>query len=95
MPKSTFVKKQMYLRPDTKGRITLGKIAKGVSRFLISEREEGGYILEPLAEVPAREKWLFENREAGESVRRGLDQSAKKRTTYRGSFSKYINKKDE
>ena len=37
---------------------------------------EGRIILESYAEIPAREKWLFENPTALSAVREGLEQSA-------------------
>ncbi|MDB5038632.1 MAG: Uncharacterized protein JWQ35_2160 [Bacteriovoracaceae bacterium] len=88
-------KKAIQLRPDGKGRITLGKLAQGVSSFIVSEYPGGGYLLEPLVEIPAREKWLFENKSALESVKRGLSQSTQRETRSRGSFSKYLNEKEK
>lgn len=95
MSRSSALKKTVQVRPDSKGRITLGKLAQGVSSFLVSEQPGGGFLLEPMVEIPAREKWLFENRRALESVKTGLTQSAKGETRTRGSFSKYADEKDE
>lgn len=81
------------LRPDAKGRITLGKLAEGISSFHVSMDKEGRIILEPYAEIPAREAWLFKNPKALASVKRGLEQSAKGETKDLGDFSKYT--KDE
>ena len=64
------------LHPDAKGRIALGKIASNVSSYIVFQQPNGNLVLEPLVEIPAREKWLFENTEARESVKRGLVQSA-------------------
>ena len=52
------------VKPDSKGRITLGKLAQGVSSFAVRVDDEGRVLLEPYAEVPARERWLFENKAA-------------------------------
>lgn len=49
------------VRPDSKGRITLGRLAQGVSGFSVIKDENNRLILEPYAEIPAREKWLFDN----------------------------------
>ncbi|MEK7661086.1 MAG: hypothetical protein AAB680_03490 [Pseudomonadota bacterium] len=42
------------LRPDAKGRITLGKLAEGVSSFRATIGENGTIVLEPFAEIPTR-----------------------------------------
>jgi hypothetical protein len=82
------------LRPDSKGRVALGELAKGVSSFHVSV-DGDRIILEPYAEIPAREKWLFENKAALASVQRGLAQSAAGKTKSRGSFKKHVNDTDE
>ena len=83
----------LTIRPDAKGRITLGSLARGVSSFHASVDSSGRIILEPFAEVPAREKWLFENTGALNAVREGLAQSAQGRTRSRGSFARFANGK--
>jgi hypothetical protein len=83
------ITKTFHVRPDAKGRITLGKLAEGVSSFKVSEQPDGGYLLEPMVEIPAREKWLFKNKAALRSVKQGLSQSARGETRSRGSFAKY------
>jgi hypothetical protein len=90
MPRSSAAKKLIQVRPDSKGRIALGKLAEGISSFIVTEQANGAYLLEPMAEIPAREKWLFENKVALQSVRRGLEESAKGETSKRGSFAKYV-----
>lgn len=77
------------LRPDAKGRILLGPLARGISSFQASVDARGRIILEPFAEVPAREKWLFENKDAFNAVREGLTQAAQGRTRSRGSFARF------
>jgi hypothetical protein len=83
--------KVLTIRPDAKGRITLGKLAKGCSSFRATLDDEGRIILEPFAEIPAREKWLFENKSALTAVREGLDQSAQGKVRSRGSFAQFAN----
>ncbi len=80
---------EKMLRPDSKGRVCLGKLAEGVSSFRVTVDDHQRIVLEPYAEIPAREKWLFENSEARESVGRGLADVAEGRVADRGSFSKY------
>lgn len=78
------------LRPDSKGRITLGKLAEGISSYRAEVDEHGKITLEPFKEIPAREHWLFSNPEALASVRLGLQQSARGEVHSRGSFAKYL-----
>jgi hypothetical protein len=40
------------LRPDSKGRITLGKLAENVSGFEVEVKDDGIIILTPLVEIP-------------------------------------------
>ena len=80
----------LTVRPDSKGRITLGSLAKGVSSFRIEQQPDGKLLLEPHKEIPAREAWLFENPDALASVRKGLDDVAAGRVKKRGSFSSYV-----
>ncbi len=82
-------KEVAQLFPDGKGRITLGKYAKGISSFKVNVDKEGRILLEPFVEIPAHERWLFLNREAYSRVKRGLEDSSKKKTRSLGSFSKY------
>lgn len=77
------------LRPDAKGRINLGKLAEGVSSFRAHRTEDGNIILEPYSEIPAREKWLFDNPQALKAVKAGLTQAAAGETSSLGSFAKY------
>lgn len=86
--------KKKKVKPDEKGRITLGrKHVEGVSSFLVTEGTHGKIILEPLVEIPAREKWLFENKKALASVERGIQQAGKGKVKSLGSFSKYAKEK--
>ena len=82
------------LRPDKKGRITLGKLAENVSGFEVTE-ENGKIVLEPQVEISAREAWLYKNPEALASLERGLEQAAKDETEDLGSFSQYLEEEEE
>ena len=72
---------QKTVSPDAKGRITLGNLAKGVSGFNMIVDEEHRIILEPLVEVPAREKWLYENKKTLKQVQQGLSDAKNDATT--------------
>lgn len=66
------------LRPDSKGRVSLGKMAEGVSSFRATyDKDSHKIILEPYGEIPLQEKWLFENEVALKSVKKGLLESSK------------------
>ena len=79
------------LRPDAKGRVTLGALAEGVSGFAVTVRSDHKIILEPYAEIPLREKWLFDNKIAMKKVSDGLEQLSKESLTSKGSFSQFTN----
>lgn len=82
------------VRPDAKGRITLGKLAQGVSSYRIEQAPDGKLILEPYMEIPKvhpREQWLYDNPEALASVLRGIEQSKNGQVHYLGDFSQYLN----
>jgi hypothetical protein len=83
------------LRPDSKGRITLGKLAHGVSSFRARRSDDGNIILEPFTEIPAREKWLFKNTAALRAVKKGLGQAAEGRTRSLGRFARYADEEIE
>lgn len=87
--------KEFVVRPDAKGRICIGKMAHGVSSYkAIFDEESHKIILEPYSEIPYHERWLYENKDALNSVMRGLEESLEGKTKYIGSFSKYIEEDD-
>jgi hypothetical protein len=77
------------LRPDAKGRITLGKLAEGVSSYRVRRQKDGKILLEPFVEIPAEERWLWENKEALKAVKQGLADAKAGRMVSLGSFAKY------
>lgn len=44
-----------------------------------------------ITEIPAKEKWLFENKKALKKIDKGLKDAAAGRLSERVKFSKYIN----
>jgi len=80
------------VRPDAKGRILLGALATGVSSYTII-KDNDRLILEPNVEIPAKEKWLWENKVALKQVKKGLQDSANGRVKSRGSFAKFVDDK--
>lgn len=81
---------EKYLKPDSKGRIQLGKLAKNIVRYQVIEENDGRLILLPEIAIPASEVWLYKNKEALEAVKQGLEQSASGKIKKRGSFAKYV-----
>jgi hypothetical protein len=79
---------ELTLPLDSKNRISLSRLLqfKGVSSVKASMLENGDILLQPMSEIPAREAWLYQNKGAIESVRRGLSE---KGTIDRGSFARF------
>lgn len=83
---------ELRLTLDGRKRVSLAKLLPDyeVCSFK-AYTEEGKIILEPMAEMPAHELWLFKNQKTYESVQRGLDQAEKGKTKkLNKDFSKFI-----
>lgn len=80
---------EKYLRPDSKGRITLGKLAKGISSYKYEISADGCIILRPQVEIPANETWLYKNKEALSKVQKGIEDSSCGHVRKIGSFSQF------
>jgi len=91
LEKGEFIMDQVIqqLRPDAKGRISLGKLAQGISSFHARRMDDGSIILDPFIEIPAREQWLLNNQAALGSVKRGISQAATGNTREIESFAQY------
>lgn len=86
------MKAKKILRPDSKGRICLGKLTNGISSYKATINEITKEItLKPYTEIEFSEKWLFENDEVLSSLKRGLKESSENRIVYKGSFKEKIN----
>jgi len=57
---------------DDRNRLTLGELLKGSKRVRLYKNNRGEVLLQPVVEIPASELWLFQDKEALESVRKGL-----------------------
>ena len=93
-PMSTLVKDSQFeliseiLKPDAKKRLTLGQaLAQAGVAYNVYRNRLGQIMLDPVKAVPAYETWLYENKSALASVKRGLADSAAGRTKSRGSFA--------
>ncbi|TVQ28451.1 MAG: hypothetical protein EA382_01900 [Spirochaetaceae bacterium] len=75
------------VRPDKKGRVTLGSLLHGASSVRVSVDDQERIVLEPYVEVPLRESWLYQNADALKRVRQGLRDSADGDVHDLGSFA--------
>lgn len=80
--------KAIHLTVDSKNRITLTKLIPNTNISSVKAyTRDHRIILEPLVEVPAKEVWLYKNKNALKKVQKGLSQSG---TVKRDSFSKFV-----
>jgi len=79
------------LKPDNKKRVAIGKASSAQEDVLydVYINDLGQVMLDPVKTIPAYETWLFENKKALKSVKKGLSDSKKGNTKHLGSFSKY------
>ena len=77
------------VRPDDRGRIALGRALKDLedASFNVYRDDAGRIVLDPQVSIPASEAWLFRNKTALASLRRGLAQAASGKTRMIGSFA--------
>ena len=52
-------------------------------------------ILEPLVEIPAREKWLFDNKPALQAVKQGIKDAKEGKVYDLGCIAKYLEDEDD
>jgi hypothetical protein len=79
------------VRPDSRKRVALGRALDHLedASFNVYRDEAGRIILDPQVSIPASEAWLFRNRKALDSVRRGLEEAAEGKAASAGSFAKF------
>ncbi|UCH95776.1 MAG: hypothetical protein JSV88_02725 [Candidatus Aminicenantes bacterium] len=61
---------------DERNRLILGELLKGSKRVRLYKNDRGELLLMPLIEIPASEIWLYQNKEALQSVQKGLQDAA-------------------
>jgi hypothetical protein len=80
------------LKLDSKKRICLGSLVNesvaGYKPYL--DIKTGRIILEPYIEMPMNESWLHNNKDAFESVKQGIAESATGDTASLGNFQKFL-----
>jgi hypothetical protein len=75
-------------KTDAKRRLSLGQaVEEAGAAYNIYRNRLGQIVLDPVKAVPAYEMWLFENKPALDSVKRGLDDAAAGRVKNLGSFA--------
>ncbi len=57
---------------DNRNRLTLGELLRNFKRVLIYKNDLGELLIRPVAEIPASDLWIFQNKEAFKSVQKGL-----------------------
>ena len=57
---------------DSRNRLTVGELVQGLKRVRVYKNKLGEILIKPVVEIPASELWLFQNKEAFESVQKGL-----------------------
>ena len=80
------------VRPDSRQRIALGRALDEELKeasFDVYQDGEGRIVLDPQVSIPASEAWLYRNKRALASVRRGLSQAAEGQAKVVGSFAAY------
>lgn len=81
---------ELRLTLDARKRVSLAKLLPTQEICSFRAYTEGDkIILEPMAEIPARELWLYKNPKALKDVKEGLQQSKEGKVRKRGSFAKY------
>lgn len=88
---------------DSKKRIALTKAIEALQtiigedverlRFKIACNKSGQILLSPEVTVPLHEAWLYKNKAALESVRRGTEEAGRGKARKIGSFAKHASEK--
>ena len=86
---------EITLRPDAKGRITLGKMSDGISSFHVKQNLDGSIVLKPYVEIALEDSWLARNPEALRAVLQGLQDLKEGHVHDLGDFTQFIEDDDE
>jgi hypothetical protein len=88
MSKQEFRTVKEMVEPDSRGRLSIGAIAKGKT-YRVMVNDAGQVLLDPVVAIPEQELWLWQNPEAIASIRRGLQQAEIGEIHDLGSFAQY------
>jgi len=88
MSKTEFRVMEEVVQSDSQGNIA---IETGITSktYRVLTNDLGQILLEPIVDIPERERWLFENPEALAAVKQGLKEAAEGKGEYIGSFAQY------
>ena len=77
--------------PDSRKRVVLPTtvVQEGVTYF-VYHNSIGQIVLDPQANIPASELWIFKNEDVLASIDRGMLESLNGKAMKRGSFAKYV-----
>ena len=90
---SGFQPRKGFVHPDSRGRITLGAVARDADyRVLVNER--GQILLDPVVAIPVSEAWLWENPALRASMERALEQAAAAQFEDLGSFAQFADEEE-
>jgi len=80
-----------FVRPDSKKRIALGKalISNENTCYNVYSNDLGEIVLEPIVGIPANEAWIFKNKHALDSLKKGIDESSSGNVESLGSFASF------
>jgi len=75
---------------DTRKRVNLSKLLpKGNIHSVNAYKEGNKIILEPMAEIPACESWIYENPKALKSIRKGIKEAKEGKLKDRPSYAEF------
>ena len=83
-----FIDTKGVVKKDARGRVALGPEATD-ALFSVSRNRHGQYLLTPVVQIPAHEAWLWNNKDALDSVQRGLEDAKSGRIHDMGSFAQF------
>jgi len=83
------------VKPDSKRRITLGAAFANAANtempaYNVYANAIGQIVLDPVRVIPESQVWLFKNKTALQSVKKGLAQAEAQDTAYLGSFAEFL-----
>lgn len=92
-------KEKVTVNMDDKQRICLTRVLSKDERENFNSfriyRQEGKIVLEPVAQVPEKDHWIYKDRKALASLMKGIKDAEEGRLHDLGSFAKYAEEDEE